>query len=119
MRNDSISMYRDVRVSRQAGCRERPVFKSPNGVRRLQSGRRDVTSGEERSGLCRPGFPDEVNTMALTLEEKKAVVAEVSEVAKGAFSAVAAEYTFVNIGYTVNVKIKCAAFAVAGFFMEI
>jgi large subunit ribosomal protein L10 len=30
--------------------------------------------------------------MALSLEEKKAVVAEVSEVAKGAFSAVAAEY---------------------------
>ncbi|MGB5716496.1 MAG: 50S ribosomal protein L10, partial [Gammaproteobacteria bacterium] len=29
--------------------------------------------------------------MALTLDEKKAVVAEVSEVAKGAYSAVAAE----------------------------
>ena len=35
--------------------------------------------------------------MALTLEEKKAVVAEVSEVAKGAFSAVAAEYSGLTV----------------------
>jgi large subunit ribosomal protein L10 len=44
--------------------------------------------------------------MALTLEEKKAVVAEVSEVAKGAFSAVAAEYTGLTVEDLTNLRVK-------------
>jgi large subunit ribosomal protein L10 len=44
--------------------------------------------------------------MALTLEEKKAVVAEVSEVAKGAFSAVAAEYCGLTVEELTNLRIK-------------
>ena len=44
--------------------------------------------------------------MALTLEEKKAVVAEVSEVAKGAFSAVAAEYCGLTVEEMPNLRIK-------------
>ncbi|NNJ94062.1 MAG: 50S ribosomal protein L10 [Halobacteria archaeon] len=44
--------------------------------------------------------------MALTLEEKKAVVAEVSEVARGAFSAVAAEYCGLTVEEMTNLRIK-------------
>ncbi|MDX1697464.1 MAG: 50S ribosomal protein L10 [Thiohalobacterales bacterium] len=44
--------------------------------------------------------------MALTLEEKKAVVAEVSEVAKGAFSAVAAEYRGLTVEELTNLRIR-------------
>ena len=44
--------------------------------------------------------------MALTLEEKKAVVAEVSEVAKGAFSAVAAEYIGVTVEEMTDLRVK-------------
>jgi large subunit ribosomal protein L10 len=44
--------------------------------------------------------------MALTLEEKKAVVAEVAEVAKGAFSAVAAEYNGLTVEQLTNLRIK-------------
>ena len=44
--------------------------------------------------------------MALTLEEKKAVVAEVSDVAKGAFSAVAAEYTGLTVEELTSLRNK-------------
>ena len=44
--------------------------------------------------------------MALTLEEKKAVVAEVSEVAKGALSAVAAEYSGVTVEEMTDLRAK-------------
>jgi large subunit ribosomal protein L10 len=44
--------------------------------------------------------------MALTLEEKKAVVAEVSEVAKGAYSAVAAEYCGLTVGELTSLRVK-------------
>jgi large subunit ribosomal protein L10 len=44
--------------------------------------------------------------MALTLEEKKAVVAEVSVVAKGAYSAVAAEYCGLTVEQLTNLRIK-------------
>jgi large subunit ribosomal protein L10 len=44
--------------------------------------------------------------MALTLEEKKAVVAEVSEVAKGALSAVAAEYSGVTVEEMTALRVK-------------
>ena len=44
--------------------------------------------------------------MALTLEEKKAVVAEVSEVAKGAFSAVAAVYSGVTVEEMTELRVK-------------
>ncbi len=44
--------------------------------------------------------------MALTLEEKKAVVAEVSEVAKRAFSAVAAEYIGVTVEEMTDLRVK-------------
>jgi large subunit ribosomal protein L10 len=44
--------------------------------------------------------------MALTLEEKKAVVAEVSEVAKGAYSAVAAEYCGMTVEQLTNLRVK-------------
>ena len=44
--------------------------------------------------------------MALTLEEKKAVVAEVSEVAKGAFSAVAAEYSGLTVEELTSLRVK-------------
>jgi large subunit ribosomal protein L10 len=44
--------------------------------------------------------------MALTLEEKKAVVAEVAEVAKGALSAVAAEYCGLTVEQLTNLRIK-------------
>ncbi len=44
--------------------------------------------------------------MALTLEEKKAVVAEVSDVAKGAFSAVAAEYRGLTVEELTNLRSK-------------
>jgi len=44
--------------------------------------------------------------MALTLEEKKAVVAEVAAVAKGAYSAVAAEYRGLTVGEMTSLRIK-------------
>ena len=44
--------------------------------------------------------------MALTLEEKKAVVAEVAEVAKGAFSAVAAEYCGLTVEQLTSLRVK-------------
>jgi large subunit ribosomal protein L10 len=44
--------------------------------------------------------------MALTLEEKKAVVAEVAEVAKGALSAVAAEYIGLTVEQLTKLRIK-------------
>lgn len=44
--------------------------------------------------------------MALTLEEKMAVVAEVSEVAKGALSAVAAVYSGVTVGEMTDLRAK-------------
>ena len=44
--------------------------------------------------------------MALSLEEKKAVVAEVSEVAKGAHSAVAAEYCGLTVEELTNLRVK-------------
>jgi len=47
--------------------------------------------------------------MALTLEEKKAVVAEVGEVAKGAYSAVAAEYCGLTVEELTNLRIKARA----------
>ena len=47
--------------------------------------------------------------MALTLEEKKAVVAEVSEVAKGALSAVAAEYSGVTVEEMTELRVKARA----------
>ena len=47
--------------------------------------------------------------MALTLEEKKAVVAEVSEIAKGAYSAVAAEYCGLTVGQMTSLRVKARA----------
>jgi ribosomal protein L10 len=44
--------------------------------------------------------------MALTLEEKKAVVAEVAEVAQGALSAVAAEYRGLTVEELTDLRIK-------------
>lgn len=44
--------------------------------------------------------------MALTLEEKKAVVAEVSEVAKAAYSAVAAEYCGLSVEDMTSLRSK-------------
>ena len=44
--------------------------------------------------------------MALTLEEKKAVVAEVAEVAKGALSAVAAEYCGLTVEQLTDLRVK-------------
>jgi len=44
--------------------------------------------------------------MVLTLEEKMAVVAEVSEVAKGAFSAVAAVYSGVTVEEMTDLRVK-------------
>ncbi len=47
--------------------------------------------------------------MALTLEEKKAVVAEVGEVAKSAWSAVAAKYCGLTVEELTNLRIKARA----------
>ena len=44
--------------------------------------------------------------MALSLEEKKAVVSEVSEVAAGAHSAVAAEYSGLTVGQMTELRAK-------------
>lgn len=44
--------------------------------------------------------------MALNLDDKKAVVAEVSEVAKKAYSAVAAEYRGLTVGQLTNLRKK-------------
>ena len=70
------------------------------------SGWRVLKQGKERALQLRRGIPEEVNAMALTLEEKKAVVAEVSEVAKGAFSAVAAEYIGLTVEDLTNLRVK-------------
>jgi large subunit ribosomal protein L10 len=51
-------------------------------------------------------FLNEVNAMALTLEEKKAVVAEVSEVAKAAYSAVAAEYCGLSVEQMTHLRTR-------------
>jgi large subunit ribosomal protein L10 len=64
-----------------------------------------LMNGKQRAGDCRRD-PEEVNAMALSLEEKKAVVAEVSEVAKGAFSAVAAEYSGVTVDEMTDLRVK-------------
>jgi large subunit ribosomal protein L10 len=47
--------------------------------------------------------------MALTLEEKKAVVAEVAEVARSAWSAVAAEYTGLTVEQLTGLRVKARA----------
>ena len=47
--------------------------------------------------------------MALTLEEKKAVVAEVSEVARDACSAVAADYCGLTVGELTSLRSKARA----------
>ena len=47
--------------------------------------------------------------MALTLEEKKAVVAEVAEVARVAYSAVAAEYTGLSVEQLTGLRVKARA----------
>jgi len=47
--------------------------------------------------------------MALTLEEKKAVVAEVAEVAGTALSAVAAEYTGLTVEQLTGLRVKARA----------
>ena len=47
--------------------------------------------------------------MALTLEEKKAVVAEVAEVARSAWSAVAAEYTGLTVDQLTGLRVKARA----------
>ena len=44
--------------------------------------------------------------MALTLEEKKAVVAEVGEVARDAYSAVAAEYRGLTVGEITSLRVR-------------
>ncbi len=44
--------------------------------------------------------------MALTLEHKKAVVTEVAEVAKGALSAIAAEYRGLSVAEMTNLRIN-------------
>jgi large subunit ribosomal protein L10 len=44
--------------------------------------------------------------MALTLEEKKAVVAEVAEVAKGAYSALAAQYCGLTVEELTKLRVK-------------
>ena len=44
--------------------------------------------------------------MALTLEQKKAVVAEVAEVAKSAHSAVAAEYRGITVSQMTEMRVK-------------
>jgi len=86
--------------------RERPVFKSPNKVRRLLLTGVMLMNGNERKALRRMQVSEEVNKMALTLEEKKAVVAEVAEVAKGAYSAVAAEYRGLTVEEMTGLRVK-------------
>lgn len=44
--------------------------------------------------------------MALTLEQKKQVVAEVSEIARGAYSAVAAEYRGLTVSELTDLRVK-------------
>jgi large subunit ribosomal protein L10 len=63
-------------------------------------------TGNEAGGWMSAAFLNEVNAMALTLEEKKAVVAEVGEVAKGAYSAVAAEYCGLTVEELTNLRIR-------------
>jgi hypothetical protein len=65
-----------------------------------------LKQGKERALRFCLLIPEEVNAMALTLEEKKAVVAEVSEVAKGALSAVAAQYIGLTVEDLTNLRVK-------------
>jgi len=44
--------------------------------------------------------------MALNLNDKKAIVAEVAEVASGAFSAIAAEYAGLSVGQMTELRLK-------------
>jgi len=44
--------------------------------------------------------------MALNLNDKKAIVAEVAEVASGAFSAIAAEYAGLSVGQMTELRVK-------------
>ncbi len=44
--------------------------------------------------------------MALNLNDKKAIVAEVGEVASGAFSAIAAEYAGLSVGQMTELRLK-------------
>jgi len=44
--------------------------------------------------------------MALNLNEKKAIVAEVAEIASGAFSAIAAEYAGLSVGQMTELRVK-------------
>jgi large subunit ribosomal protein L10 len=54
--------------------------------------------------------------MALTLEHKKAVVTEVAEVARGALSAVAAEYRGLSVAEMTNLRISARN---AGVYMRV
>lgn len=54
--------------------------------------------------------------MALTLEQKKAVVAEVAEVAKSAHSAVAAEYRGLTVGNMTELRSKARS---EGVFLKV
>jgi len=54
--------------------------------------------------------------MALTLEQKKAVVAEVSEVAKAAHSAVAAEYRGLTVGQMTDLRVKARS---SGVYLKV
>ena len=44
--------------------------------------------------------------MALNLNDKKAIVAEVAEIASGAFSAIAAEYAGLSVGQMTELRLK-------------
>ncbi len=50
--------------------------------------------------------PSQEVTSALNLEEKKAVVAEVAEVAGSAYSAIAAEYSGLTVGEMTELRAK-------------
>ncbi len=54
--------------------------------------------------------------MALTLEHKKAVVTEVAEVARGALSAIAAEYRGLSVAEMTNLRINARN---AGVYMRV
>jgi large subunit ribosomal protein L10 len=54
--------------------------------------------------------------MALTLEHKKAVVTEVAEVARGALSAIAAEYRGLSVAEMTNLRISARN---AGVYMRV
>ena len=54
--------------------------------------------------------------MALTLELKKAVVTEVAEVARGALSAIAAEYRGLSVAEMTNLRVNAR---IAGVYMRV